>query len=194
MKLLLDENLSDRIVSQISDLFPASLHVKEAGLFRAEDSVIAEWATLNGFSLSYRRTATFTDEASCSGSLRNHLVAHRQLLHRASRGFTQETAESDSRVSREIGGKCPRVGDSVNCLTNDNHSPPPPLPSTPKAFASKLSTLLSTSHLLRRLHRLRCLPRRRLVTCRFPLLVYNLDLLLGHFFELLAKHILTSGI
>jgi len=51
VKLLLGENLSDRIVSQISDLFPASLHVKEAGLFRAEDSVIAEWATLNGFAI-----------------------------------------------------------------------------------------------------------------------------------------------
>ena len=49
MKLLLDENLSDRIVSQISDLFPASLHVKEAGLFRAEDSVIAKWGDTEWF-------------------------------------------------------------------------------------------------------------------------------------------------
>lgn len=51
VKLLFDENLSDRIVSQIADLFPASLHVKEAGLFRADDSTIAEWAAQNDFAI-----------------------------------------------------------------------------------------------------------------------------------------------
>jgi predicted nuclease of predicted toxin-antitoxin system len=51
VKLLLDENLSDRIVSRIADLFPASLHVKEVGLFLADDSTIAEWAAQNGFAI-----------------------------------------------------------------------------------------------------------------------------------------------
>jgi predicted nuclease of predicted toxin-antitoxin system len=50
-KLLLDENLSDRIVSEIADLFPASLHVKEAGPFRADDRTIAEWAAQNDFTI-----------------------------------------------------------------------------------------------------------------------------------------------
>ena len=56
MKLLRDENLSERIVSQIIDLFPASLHVKEAGLFRTEDSVVAEWATQHGFTIVSKDT------------------------------------------------------------------------------------------------------------------------------------------
>ena len=51
MKLLLDENLSDRIVSQIADLFPGSLQVKEAGLFRTDDSAVAEWAAEHGFAI-----------------------------------------------------------------------------------------------------------------------------------------------
>jgi predicted nuclease of predicted toxin-antitoxin system len=51
VKLLLDENLSEKIVSQIIDLFPDSLHIKEAGLFRDDDSVIAEWATQHSFTI-----------------------------------------------------------------------------------------------------------------------------------------------
>ena len=36
MKLLLDQNLSDRIISRISDLFPGSTHVKAVGLTEAK--------------------------------------------------------------------------------------------------------------------------------------------------------------
>ena len=36
MKLLLDENLSDRIVENVADLFPGSSHVKSEGLAHAE--------------------------------------------------------------------------------------------------------------------------------------------------------------
>ncbi len=51
MKLLLDENLSDRIVPQIVDLFPASAHVKALALARADDARIWSWAKENAFVL-----------------------------------------------------------------------------------------------------------------------------------------------
>jgi predicted nuclease of predicted toxin-antitoxin system len=37
MKLLLDENLSDRIVKTIIDLYPDSTHVKTVGMSKTED-------------------------------------------------------------------------------------------------------------------------------------------------------------
>lgn len=49
MKLLLDENLSDRIISKIIDLYPDSNHVKALALTNTEDSVIWEYAKSNNF-------------------------------------------------------------------------------------------------------------------------------------------------
>ena len=39
MKLLLDENLSDRIINKIIDLYPDSQHVKTLGLLNTDDSL-----------------------------------------------------------------------------------------------------------------------------------------------------------
>ena len=44
MKLLLDENLSRRLVQRISDLFPGSTHVAFEGLTQAADIRIWEYA------------------------------------------------------------------------------------------------------------------------------------------------------
>lgn len=49
MKLLLDENLSDRIISRIADLYPNSAHVKTLGLTNTDDVVIWEYAKANDF-------------------------------------------------------------------------------------------------------------------------------------------------
>ncbi|MBD2654341.1 DUF5615 family PIN-like protein [Synechocystis sp. FACHB-383] len=49
MKLLLDENLSDRIIQKIIDLFPDSEHVKTLGLINTDDLIIWEYAKVNGF-------------------------------------------------------------------------------------------------------------------------------------------------
>ncbi|MBN8559677.1 MAG: DUF5615 family PIN-like protein [Leptolyngbya sp. UWPOB_LEPTO1] len=49
MKLLLDENLSDRIVHRIIDLYPDSEHVKTLGLINTDDALIWESARTNGF-------------------------------------------------------------------------------------------------------------------------------------------------
>lgn len=49
MKLLLDENLSDRIIHRIVNLYPGSEHVKMLGLINTDDAVIWEYAKVNGF-------------------------------------------------------------------------------------------------------------------------------------------------
>lgn len=49
VKLLLDENLSDRIINRIIDLYPNSTHVKTILLNNTDDSIIWEYAKLHDF-------------------------------------------------------------------------------------------------------------------------------------------------
>lgn len=49
MKLLLEENLSDRIIYRITDLYPNSEHIKTLPLINTDDTVIWEYAKANGF-------------------------------------------------------------------------------------------------------------------------------------------------
>ena len=49
MKLLLDENLSDRIIHKIIDLYPHSEQVKTLKLTNTDDALIWEYAKTNGF-------------------------------------------------------------------------------------------------------------------------------------------------
>lgn len=51
MKLLLDENLSDRIVVHILDLYPESSHVKAHGLVQSDDARVWDFARRSGFAL-----------------------------------------------------------------------------------------------------------------------------------------------
>jgi predicted nuclease of predicted toxin-antitoxin system len=51
MKLLFDQNLSPKLVSRLSDLFPGSDHVQSAALDCAHDDLIWEHARLNGFAI-----------------------------------------------------------------------------------------------------------------------------------------------
>ena len=51
MKLLLDENLSRRLVRRLADLFPDSMHVALAGLLQAHDFVIWDYARSEDYSL-----------------------------------------------------------------------------------------------------------------------------------------------
>ena len=51
MKLLLDENLSDRIVPQVLDLYPGSTHVKVLGLIETDDGLIWDFARENNFAI-----------------------------------------------------------------------------------------------------------------------------------------------
>jgi predicted nuclease of predicted toxin-antitoxin system len=49
MKLLFDQNMSPKLVSQLADLFPGSSHVQLAGLDCASDESIWEYARIHGF-------------------------------------------------------------------------------------------------------------------------------------------------
>jgi predicted nuclease of predicted toxin-antitoxin system len=49
MKLLLDQNISFRIISKIQDIFPGSKQVRELGLENKKDSFIWSYAKDNGY-------------------------------------------------------------------------------------------------------------------------------------------------
>lgn len=49
MKLLSDHNLSPKLVTRLSDLYPDSNHVYPLGLFELEDPEIRSYAAANGF-------------------------------------------------------------------------------------------------------------------------------------------------
>lgn len=49
MKLLFDENLSPRLVAELSAEFPGSVHVHDVGFGAAPDSAVWEYARDNGF-------------------------------------------------------------------------------------------------------------------------------------------------
>ncbi|NQZ11474.1 MAG: DUF5615 family PIN-like protein [Algicola sp.] len=51
MKLLLDNNLSHRLVARIADLFPGSTHVMSVDLDEAEDDEIWDYAKNNDFTI-----------------------------------------------------------------------------------------------------------------------------------------------
>jgi len=49
LKLLLDENLSPRLVNRLGLLFPGLTHVRDVGLKQAADRDIWSWAKDNDF-------------------------------------------------------------------------------------------------------------------------------------------------
>ncbi len=49
MKLLLDQNLSPKLVESLNEIYPDSAHVKELGLDRALDEDIWIYAKVNNF-------------------------------------------------------------------------------------------------------------------------------------------------
>jgi predicted nuclease of predicted toxin-antitoxin system len=51
MKLLFDENLSHKLTGLLEDLFPNSIHVRDAGLESADDPLVWEHAKNNGLIL-----------------------------------------------------------------------------------------------------------------------------------------------
>jgi len=64
MKLLFDENLSPKLVAALSDLFPASTHLRDLGLAHAADPVVWRYAAEHGFTSS-PRTRIFIISAFC---------------------------------------------------------------------------------------------------------------------------------
>lgn len=51
MKLLLDQNLSPRLLKALESAFPGSTHVRTAGLAHADDEEVWEFARREGFAI-----------------------------------------------------------------------------------------------------------------------------------------------
>jgi predicted nuclease of predicted toxin-antitoxin system len=51
MKLLFDQNLSHRLVVALADVFPGSVHVRDLGLARADDSAVWAFAKDGGYTI-----------------------------------------------------------------------------------------------------------------------------------------------
>lgn len=51
MKLLVDENLAPRLVGELSDLFPNSIHVSSVRLGATPDAVVWEYAGAHGYTI-----------------------------------------------------------------------------------------------------------------------------------------------
>ena len=66
MKLLFDQNLSPKLVNQLSDLFPNSIHVQDAGLDTAEDTEVWDYAHANGY-LVVSKDADFGEKGAIHG-------------------------------------------------------------------------------------------------------------------------------
>lgn len=56
MKLLFDQNLSHRLVAQLSVEFPNSKHVREVGFATASDADVWAYAAANGFAIVSKDT------------------------------------------------------------------------------------------------------------------------------------------
>ena len=51
MKLIIDENLSRRLVARLADLFPGSIHVTDVALEESPDASVWEYAKANEFTI-----------------------------------------------------------------------------------------------------------------------------------------------
>jgi predicted nuclease of predicted toxin-antitoxin system len=105
VKLLLDGNLSGRIVFNITDLFPGSTHVRAVGLGEADDRAVWDWAKQNGFTIVSKDTDfhqlaivfgrppkfLWLRVGNCPTSLIIHLLRSR---HQTVREFIQSGLES----------------------------------------------------------------------------------------------------
>ncbi len=66
MKLLFDQNLSPKLVTSFTDLFPASKHVLSCGLDKATDVQLWNYALENNFTIVTKDT-DFNDRAELFG-------------------------------------------------------------------------------------------------------------------------------
>jgi predicted nuclease of predicted toxin-antitoxin system len=67
VKLLLDHNLSPRLVVRLGDLFPDASHVALAGLDRASDTQVWAYAQAHGYTI-VTKDADFSDLSLLRGS------------------------------------------------------------------------------------------------------------------------------
>jgi hypothetical protein len=75
MKLLFDQNLSFKLCTLLSDLFPESKPVRELGLDRSDDRVVWQHAKDNGFMLVSQDSARLSRVASGTTMTRARRIA-----------------------------------------------------------------------------------------------------------------------
>ena len=66
MKLLLDQNLSPRLVNALADLYPGSAHLQDVGLDRASDVEVWTYALKNGYAI-VSKDSDFNERAMLYG-------------------------------------------------------------------------------------------------------------------------------
>ena len=106
MKLLFDQNLSPNLVELLADVFPGSLHVRQAGQDRADDESVWRFALERGFAI-VTKDSDFQERSQIASSaphivwirrgncstldieamLRNHAVRVAELEHEPGAGF-----------------------------------------------------------------------------------------------------------
>jgi len=67
LKLLLDENLSSRLVASTHDLYPDSCHIEDCGLRGASDEEVWRFAKDNGFAIA-SKDSDFSELSVLRGS------------------------------------------------------------------------------------------------------------------------------
>jgi len=55
VKLLLDENLSPKLVSRLRELYGQIAHVRDVSLRQADDQSIWDWAKVRGYTCHHQR-------------------------------------------------------------------------------------------------------------------------------------------
>ena len=89
MKLLLDENLSDRIISRLADLFPGSTHIKAVGLREVDDFVVWEWAKQHGFKIVSKDTALSSKGYCVWPPAKVHMAKRRELPDKSDHEYSE---------------------------------------------------------------------------------------------------------
>jgi predicted nuclease of predicted toxin-antitoxin system len=67
VKLLLDQNLSPRLIELLSDVYPGSEHVSRIDLEKANDTEVWKYARQNGFTI-VSKDADFSELSMAQGS------------------------------------------------------------------------------------------------------------------------------
>jgi predicted nuclease of predicted toxin-antitoxin system len=62
--LLLDQNLSPRLVDRLADIYPGSVHVSTVGLAEASDRVVWDFARQNEYMIA-TKDADFSELVVC---------------------------------------------------------------------------------------------------------------------------------
>ena len=52
MRLLLDQNISFKLLAKLSDILAGSVHVRELGMAEADDTAIWNYAEITGFTIA----------------------------------------------------------------------------------------------------------------------------------------------